>query len=80
MSSTIAFATQSAEEASNFVGSHSDMKLIIVKSTDVLELWKDGEEQEPWYSNPGGGVGNDWILILATHDEVVMPKTVPASD
>ncbi|HEY6814631.1 MAG TPA: hypothetical protein VI168_03735 [Croceibacterium sp.] len=75
MAITTVFATQDKEAADEFLGRNAKLNLVVVKSTSTIDLWKDGEQQDPWYSQPGTGDGKEWILILATQDQVVVPKS-----
>jgi hypothetical protein len=71
MTATTLFATADREAANQFILDMKALKqnVVEIKSADVLELWKSGEEQDPWYSGPE----EEWILVVATPEKITTP-------
>ena len=70
MASSTVFATKTRADADQFIIDRKGLgdNVIEISPTNKIEFWKDSVEQAPWNSGPV----DDWILIIATPDKLIM--------
>lgn len=76
MTVTTLYATTDREDANDYIRDKKGLgfNVVEIKSADVLELWKSGEQQESWYSGPA----EEWILVIATPEKITTPAAPDA--